>query len=279
MLSLFTNYLFYPVLFIVGVWLCWKYRFRGGAIFFLLLLLNQLFTILYPFYSRIILESLPDRIKFAHSVQSMHFIETIKIILTVSAFLILLLSLHKLLTSRDLFSIMLNRVKSAILSHKKRAAIVAFIVVIVCSVLLFNAFSKDFQLIEAKVEITNDPSTPTGLTFKEGEETVQQPEYYLVYTFTIRNKGEAFYRENITRVHVDFVPSKKLLHSFGEEVYQNSGGMRGSEQIKENSTREFTVTYNIFDGDVNLVELEAQALDGLVYVSVHPNNYTILKIK
>lgn len=187
MIPFFLNIVLFPILLITGLIVCYRHRYKGGFYFFLIILIYKLLTFVNPYIIRKLMDSreyLQTGIYPYHISVLFSIFETLVII---TAFCILIVSLYVKLTSRDIVSQFVEKVKKLVMNHKKIFYILSILLLAFIALLVFNTVSKDFSLISAEVKITENPSTTIGAISQPGEEPVL-PERYLQYTFTIKNK-------------------------------------------------------------------------------------------
>jgi hypothetical protein len=279
-LSFFLNMIFYPLILLVGLILCKKHKFRGGYYFFLILLINQIYSFVYPLIILNLIDSRMDYQKDVYyTIHISQICSIIEIIIQICAFLILLVSLYKMLTSRDIVSQLLEKIKNKMLNHKKITIILISILFFIITIILLIGSSKDFELISAKVQITKNPSTAIVSVEKEGEEP-NLPDQYIEYTVVIKNKKNKQYGDPHNFVQLDFIPSKEIVLLFGKEVFSDRRGYSGPGFFEANQTREFTIVYGISDHvNSDIKSLEEQALDGQFILSLNRKRIARLSLR
>jgi hypothetical protein len=185
------------------------------------------------------------------------------------AFLILLVSLYYKFTSRNVAIELTQKIKQKMVQYKKMTYTFMAIFLCMITLFIFDVNSKDFELVSADVQITEDPSTGIAGKAKEGEETIL-PDQYLEYSFVIKNKKNKQYGDSHQFVRLDFVPSKETKLLFGEEVFNNNRGYSGPGFFEASGTREFTIVFGIDDAyHSGIKSLEKQALKGELLLSVN----------
>lgn len=255
----------------MGLMICKKYKFRGGFYFFLLLLIKHIYSLVYPF---IIQELMNNRLYFQSGTDFIYLSQIFaifEVVIHIIAFLILVVSLYSTLTSNDVVGKILKKIKLEVLEHKKVTAIIIFIILfIMVALLMFVGGFKDFELISAKVQITNNPSTGISSSVKEGDEGSALPNHYIEYTFLIKNKSSKQYGDSRNFVELDFIPSKELLLSVGKELLSDKRGYNGPGFFEAKNTREFKIVYGISDHDnFDMKLLEDQLLNGQLILSLN----------
>jgi len=147
-----------------------------------------------------------------------------------------------------------------IFRHKNRGDILKktlyiYLLTLILSSLLISCSNKfyELELISSDVELTDTPSmvnsdVPSGVD-------AQLPDYYLEYTFIIKNKGSNIGGIN-EELNLVFEPNDALLNLLSEDIFYNNSnnGSSGPMSLERDNEGEFVLVFGLKPETLNKID-------------------------